>query len=77
MNWTVSKWFPTNPSSGSLAVFLISGASDACEMVLLKGGESSSAELTSAGIEVAHCDFTTKSQKEPATPGLGQPAFLR
>lgn len=37
MNWTVSKWFPTNPSSGSLAVFLISGASDACEMVLLKG----------------------------------------
>lgn len=37
MNWTVYKWFPPNPSSGSLAVFLISGASDACEMVLLKG----------------------------------------
>lgn len=36
-NWMVYKWFPTNPSSGSLAVFLISGASDASEMVLLKG----------------------------------------
>ena len=82
MNWTVYKWFPTDPNSGSLTVFLISGAFDACEMVLLKGVGTNRRRVL---LSRAHFNwnwlhtviFTPKSQKEPATQGLGRLAFLR